>query len=342
MNEHGIKSDVCLGIVKTCTPLHRHDISACRDLGVPYRVLDIAGPNWMKVIRESGCDALLVTPADDMSAWKQLYDERLRIMTHELAQTTFPSYDEIWFCENKRRTFYWLEANHVAHLRTWAYTNRHEALAFADATCLPIVFKGECGSGATGIKVFHERRPLIRWIKQCFRTGWVKCAGDQSDRRCRSILLQAYSPHVTEWRVIRIGESYMGYQKVNCGDVSSGSKQFKVLRPPDTLLDFVRTVTERGGFRSMAVDVFETTDGQYLVNELQTTFGLHVENGLPMGEGEHGRMLFDEGTRTWLFEEGEFCQNNLCNLRVQTLLEQLDGSLAEKDGHTESDNLNEV
>ncbi len=92
----------------------------------------------------------------------------------------------------------------------------------------------------------------------------------------------------------------------------------------------------------MAVDVFETTDGRYLVNELQTTFGLHVEDGLPVKEGKPGRFLFDDTTRTWCFEEGQFCQNELCNLRVLTLLEQMDSSLLGQHNPAKSGGLDEV
>ena len=142
--------------------------------------------------------------------------------------------------------------------------------------------------------------------------------------------------------MIRIGKSYMGYQKVKQGDFASGTKQFNYVCPPEALLEFVRYATCRGGFESMAVDIFETVDGRYLVNKLQPSFGVHVEDGVPMKEGKPGRFLFDDTTRTWRFEEGLFCQNKLCNLRVMTLLEQLDSSLIGHNGPAESDRFDEV
>ncbi len=336
------KVDVCLGIIKEFTRVHSHYIDACRALGIPYKVLDMSGPDWMEVIQRSGCDALLVTPSGELSTWKQMFDERLRTVSHELGKTIFPSYDEIWFYESKRRMHYWLKANDIAHPKTWVYYDRHDALAFADATPLPIVFKADVGSGALGILIFRERRKLIRWINRYFKKGCVNRGADTRDRQWGSVLFQEYLPHVTEWRMIRIGGSYMGYQKAKRGDVTSGAKQFNDACPPEPLLEFVRGVTCRGGFQSMAVDVFETEDGRYLVNELQTTFGLHVEDGLPMKEGKPGRFLFDSATHTWRFEEGLFCQNKLCNLRVQTLMEQLNGALADHNGRAESDRLDDV
>ncbi|MCP4453460.1 MAG: hypothetical protein GY809_18530 [Planctomycetes bacterium] len=336
------KADVCLGIIKEFTRIHSHYIGACRALGVPYKVLDMSGPDWMEVIRRSKCDALLVRPSGEINAWKQMFDERLRVASHELGKTLFPSYDEIWFCESKRRMHYWLGANDIPHPKTWVYYDRHEALTFADATPLPVVFKADFGSGALGMRIFRERGKLIRWINRYFKKGCVNRGADSRDRQWGSVLFQAYLPNVKEWRMIRIGESYMGYEKIKRGDFASGAKQLNYACPPEALLEFVRRVTCRGGFKSMAVDIFESEDGHYLVNELQTTFDLHVEDGLPMKEGKPGRFLFDTATRAWRFEEGLFCQNKLCNLRVEALMDQLNGGLPGHNTSAESDRFHDA
>ena len=70
---------------------------------------------------------------------------------------------------------------------------------------------------------------------------------------------------------------------------------------------------------SMALDVFETKDGQYLVNELQSMFGMSRPEMCVVDE-KPGRMVFQRDSDSWVFESGEFCRNHLCNLRVQTLL----------------------
>jgi hypothetical protein len=336
------KIDVCLGIIKVCTRVDSRYIGACRALNIPYKVLDISGPDWMEVIEHSGCHAFLVRPSGELGAWNQMFDERLRIVSNELGKTIFPSYDEMWFCENKRRMHYWLGANDIPHPRTWVYYDRHEAMAFADATPLPIVLKADLGSGVQGIQMFQERGKLIRWVNRFFRKRLANRGGDVRDRQWGSVMFQAYLPSLTEWRMIRIGKSYMGYQKVKRADSANRTKQFNAVCPPEALLEFVRDVTGRGGFKSMTVDVFETAEGRYLVNELQTTFDLHVEDGLSMKEGKPGRFLFDDATRTWCFEEGLFCQNELCNLRVMTLLEQLDSALRGHNNPAESDRLDEV
>ena len=115
----------------------------------------------------------------------------------------------------------------------------------------------------------------------------------------------------------------MGYQKLQRGQFHSGSQCFEYQRPPDRLLNWTRETTDRGGFSSMALDVFVTAEGDYLANELQTTFALHVDEGIPMVDGKPGRFVYESDTEAWRFEPGHFCRNKLCNLRVEALLEQL-------------------
>jgi hypothetical protein len=37
--------------------------------------------------------------------------------------------------------------------------------------------------------------------------------------------------------------------------------------------------------------------------------------------GKPGRYLYDESDGTWRFQEGTFCENACCNLRVEAFLE---------------------
>jgi hypothetical protein len=314
--------DVTLGIIKEFTRIHSFYIGACRELGVPYKVIDISGPDWVQQIQASGCDAFLVRPSGQITVWKQMFDERLKVISQDLGKTIFPSYEAIWFYESKRRMHYWLQAHDVAHPRTWVYYDRQAALSFADVTPLPIVFKTDFGSGAMGVQILTDRRKINRLVNRCFRHGIVKAGGDPRDRQWGSVLFQEYLPNVREWRMIRMGESYMGFQKLRRGQFHSGSHEFLYQRPPERLLNWVRETTDKGSFRSMALDIFVREDGDYLVNELQTTFALHADEGIPMVDGETGRFLYDEDAATWRFEPGNFCRNKLCNLRVEALLQQ--------------------
>ncbi|MBP8302516.1 MAG: hypothetical protein KBE04_00140 [Phycisphaerae bacterium] len=315
--------DLRLGIIKEFTRLHSLYIGACRDLGVPYCVVDLSGPDWMEQIERSGCDAFLVRPSGQITVWKQMFDERLRILVQDLGKVIFPTLDEIWFYESKRRMHYWLAANGVPHPRTWVFYDRSQALAFAQEAALPIVFKADFGSGSKGVRILRDRRAMRRLIRRCFRRGFLKTGSDRRDRQWGSVLFQEFLQDAAEWRMIRIGDSFFGYEKLRKGGFHSGSHRWRHGRPSSDLLDFVKEITERHGFKSMDIDVLVTPQHGYLVNELQTVFGMGNPYEMCVVNGRPGRMVYDEGTKDWRFEEGLFCQNKLCTLRVQTLVRQL-------------------
>ncbi len=314
-----------VGIVREFCDMHRAYVCACRDLGVSYRVIDISGPDWLHVVQRSGCDAFLARPSGLTSVWKQMYDERLRVIAQDLGKPVFPCYDSLWFYESKRRMHYWLKAHDVPHPRTWVFYDLAEALAFVDRAVLPIVYKSDFGSAASGVRVFRSRAPLRRHVKRCFKRGfraYTRCA---NDKEWGTVYLQEHLEDIREWRMIRLGDSYFGYEKVQEGDFHSGSHLWRYGRPSDDLLDFARDVTDKGPFTSMAVDCFVTRDERILVNELQALFGVDDPSEPQcVVDGKPGRMVWDEASGSWQFEPGEFCDNCCCDLRVKALLRQLD------------------
>ncbi len=313
------KVHVTLGIVTEFAHEHKYYVGACREMGVPYKILDLAGPDWVKTVQDCGCDAFLIRPSCELSIWKQMFDERLRVIVEDLGKVIYPAYSELWFYESKRRMCYWLQAHDIPHPPTWVFYDYEQALKFALKTPLPIVFKSDFGSAASGVEVFRSRQRLVRWVKRCFRWGTTRKNEDPRDRQWGTVLFQKHLPNVREWRMVVVGTSYFGYEKLKRGEYHSGSLLRAYSQPCDDLLFFTRRVMEEGGFTSMALDIFETEDGQYLVNELQSMWGMSRPE-MCVVAGEAGRMVFQPDSHSWVFESGEFCRNHLCNLRVQTLL----------------------
>lgn len=317
-----------LGILKEMWHRHWPYIQACRDLKVAYRTVDLSAADWMDRVRESGCDAFLVWPSVELSVWKQMFDERLRILAGDMKGLICPTVDEIWLHESKRRTAYWLTVNRIPHAQTWVFYQQDEALEFARRAELPLVFKPDRGSGATGVRIFRTRPELLRHLRRYFRVGELRPRDDWRDRQWGSVLLQEYVPAVAEWRVIRIGESYFANQKGRLGEFFSGSHVDIFADPPAPLLDLIRSITDRFQFSSMSFDVFETSDGTYLVNEMHPVFGrVHTTHEMEVA-GKPGRYLWDSAAREWRFEEGIFTENSCCNLRVRMLIQRLEAGAA--------------
>jgi hypothetical protein len=311
-----------LGIIKSYNFWHQYYMAACRELGIAYCTIDIERADWIDQVCSSGCAAFLVWPTASLGVWKQMYDERLAILAGPLGKLVYPDLEAMWIYESKRRMSYWLAAAGFPHPKTWIFYNRDEAMAFTKIAELPIVTKTDLGAVASGVRIVRGRRQLQRVVHKAFSSGILRRGADRRDRQWGNVLFQEYIPQASEWRIIRIGESYFGYEKLRVGDFHSGTAQWRYIRPPDKLLHLTRELTARDGFTSMSVDIFLDEAGRCYVNELQGVFGM-LNDYACMVDGKIGRMLHSAETGDWRFEEGDFCRNRMCNLRVQVLLDML-------------------
>jgi hypothetical protein len=329
------KVDVTLGIIKDYYCVHKFIVYACRDMGVPYRLIDIYRSDWMEAIGSCGCAAFLVMPRIYTTTWRLMYDEKLRAITEELGAIVYPSYNELWLYESKRRMNYWLKTHGFEHPKTLVFYSYDDAMEFAHSTKLPIVAKTELGYGAKGVRIFRNRSDIIKYVKKCFNKGLLTNNEGIKNMEWGFSIFQEYIPKAKEWRMVRIGKSYFGHLKLKKGQFHSGSGDVSWYDPPCKLLNLARNLTSCGGFTSMNLDIFETEDGHYLVNELQSLFGSKRPYQMLLN-GKAGRYLFDDNSKAWHFEEGDFCRNLCWNLRVQTLLEMLGHHVALPEGNPDT------
>jgi len=316
-------SPCTLGILRDPFHYHRSYLAACRELGVSYRLLDLARSDWMRAIEESACEAFLVWPSIQLTIWKEMFDDRLRIMVEDLGKTIYPTLKETWLYESKRRIHDWLAAHNIPHPRTWVFYDLDEAREFVRNADLPLVFKTSLGASTRGVSILRGRRQAQRMVEKAFSRGILPPRSHPNDWQWGSVYLQEYLPNVQEWRMVRIGDSYFGYRKERRGDFHSASHLWSWLDPPRPLLDMLRRVTETGGFTSMDVDIFLTEDGRLLVSEMQTVFGASTPADQLRVDGKPGRYLYDEQTDRWVFEEGDFCRNECANARVEYLIHKI-------------------
>jgi hypothetical protein len=99
---------------------------------------------------------------------------------------------------------------------------------------------------------------------------------------------------------------------------ASGSLEKKYDNPPLKLLEFVKEITDCFQFFSQSVDIFETSDGRYLINEMQCIFGQSDPYQM-LVDGIPGRYVFADGQ--WVFEAGDFNTHESFDLRVQTAID---------------------
>lgn len=295
---------------------------------ISYEVIRIDRSDWISAFDRSDCDVFMVWPTVYSTMWKQLFDERLRMLVEQMGRRIYPSLSELWLYESKKRVRDFLMWNDLPHPDTQVFYMKSEAVAFLDMARLPLVFKTDLGASSSGVEIVRTREHGRRLIDTCFGKGYVVGRADDRDRRWGYVIFQEYVDVVREWRIVRVGDYFFCRQKHKKGDFFSGSGTVSWAEPQGDVLDMVRSLTERFGFTSMAVDLFELSSGAWLICELQALFGGINKDNLDRGEKAMGRYMFDEQTRSWHFEHGYFYNNACSNLRIEYALKQLEEGAA--------------
>jgi glutathione synthase/RimK-type ligase-like ATP-grasp enzyme len=309
-----------LGIFIEPSGFHHFYVDACQEMDIPFILIDLMQTDWLIQVEKSECKGFLAWPSASLTIWRNLYDERIIIIEEELKRTVFPSFKETWMWESKRRMHYWLEANKVKHPKGWVFYEYDEAKSFVEKAYYPMVFKTNHGDSSRGVRIVRTKKQAMRLTKKSFGRGSNYSTNYPLDKEWGNILLQEYIPEATEWRLIRVGDSYFGYQKVRIGDFASGHGEARYCAVPTELLDYIRDITEKHNFRSMSFDILQSSSNEFFIIELQSLFGDTKSGRKCIVNGKLGRYIFKEKENSWTFEEGIFDQNNCANLRVEWLL----------------------
>jgi len=327
-----------LGIL---TSFHGHIenyTKACEELNIDYEVIDFVSANWLDNIRNAKVDGVLCHPPCDFQERKSMLDERLYFVDKYLKLPIYPNFDSLYIYENKRNMAYWLEVNNIPHSKTKVITTKQEAEDFFKDTTYPVVLKSNIGAGGNMVHFIESQRSSSKYIRQIFGyKGGLFCKGLSPRFKKYGIpfkltggaqkhymVLQEFHKIKWEWRIIKIGNTYSGHKKLLKGHKASGSGLVGWDHPPAELLYFVKDICDKGKFDSMAVDIFETVDGQYLVNELQAMFGAHIPYQMKK-DGKPGMFLYTDKDG-FVFEEGEFYRLKGNLLRISHFVEKLIGN----------------
>ena len=328
-------------------------VKACEDFAdkTEYHLISFTGPFWLEEIKARPYDIFLAKPSGISSAFKQLYDERIHIM-EGMGMKIYPSPQEIYIYENKRYFYSWAAAHQLPHPKTHVFYSSKEAIGFAKTAAYPFVAKTNIGASGSGVKILQSEEDALQYIQDCFsgkgapkRWGPNKEKGMWIQRVLRYVLhpseirkkltiyhrrkadsqkgfviFQDYVPHEFEWRAVAIGDSYFAHKKLKMGEKASGSLLKKYDNPPVKLLDFTKSIMHKHGFYSQAIDILETTSGDYLINEMQCIFGQSDPYQM-LVDGKPGRYRFIN--EEWVFEEGDFNTNASYDLRLKHILDLL-------------------
>jgi len=326
-----------LGILKSFKEIDwliQSYVDACEAAGVDYVILDLLSENWYEEIKDAGVDGILVRIKGNIQEQKSMFDERLLIINEDLGIPIYPSRKELFLYENKRMYAYWLKANNFPHAETYIFYDKLNALDFIKKAKLPLVFKTNGGASSSGVKIIRSKinaRLIIHQIFGLFdprlslgKLNWGKIGIFPIPKFGMSqkhyIIIQEFIPIKWEWRIIKIDDSYFGHQKLLKGDFASGSDRVGWVEPPHELLFLIKDLCEKGNFDSMAMDVLESLDGKFYINEIQSLFGSFLPYQMQI-KGIPGRFVLNNNK--FVFEEGVFNKFGSNLLRVEDFIKKL-------------------
>lgn len=326
-------------------------IKACEDYKekIEYSVIDLTKNNWFEEIISRKFDVLLAKPGGLTSQFKQLYDERIYILSRIPGCKIYPSAEEIFIYENKRFFSYWLKANGLPHPKTNVFYYKEEADEFVKNSRFSLVAKVNIGASGSGVKILQNKNDALKYINDTFTgKGAVQRWGPNIKKRGlvkrglhylnkpsdinkklniyrtvkenpqkEFVIFQEYIPHDFEWRIVAIGDSYFAHKKMKSGEKASGLLIKNYDNPPLYLFDFAKNIMARFNFTSQSIDVFEREPGDLLINEMQCIFGQSDDYQM-LVDGKPGRYRYINNR--WVFEEGDFNKNESYNLRLENLL----------------------
>ncbi len=317
---------------------------SCEKYRHEYKFVSIDNCDWLEQLTKFKPDFCVLRPPGTLSYAKQMYDERVYIISSVLKIPVYPSFEEVIVYENKRILSDYLKAKNIPHPKTYVFYLKDQAIKFASEARYPLVAKTNIGASGSGVKILRSKKDLISYIRRAFSKGisrrkgpnknsgspktWTKKAifspryflkklklykRRSNDTQKNFLILQEYIQHDYEWRVVKIGESYFAHKKTKIGEMASGTKEKIYDNPPLKLFDFTKEVCDSTKFYSQAVDIFESPKGGYLVNEIQTIFGQSDSYQMKV-DGKIGRYVYNDG---WEFEEGDFNTNESYDLRLE-------------------------
>lgn len=316
-----------------------------------YDIVNLTSDAWLERIRAKEYDLILLRPPGRTELFKRLYDERVTLLNQYFDIPIYPSVLEVLLYENKRFLRDWLMVNQLPHPETHVFFDRDEALSFIHSSKeFPIMGKTNIGASGNGVKKLNEYAEAVAYVSQAFEQGIKPRIGPKLKKgspfkkvlkvfrnkgflrqRLRDyksnfinvqfhyVILQKFVPHSFEWRCVRIGESYFAHKKIVVGDMASGTLKKGYDKVPETLLNFMKSVTEKHNLSSVAIDIFEE-EGNYLINEIQYLFGQSDPYQM-LVNGKPGRYIYENDS--WGFQEGMFNTNENYDLRLVHALTKL-------------------
>lgn len=159
-----------LAIHKSNWGFSRDWIAYCEDNNIPHKVVDCYKTDIVEQVRD--CDVLLWHHHHSLAKDK-LFAQQLLFSLEQSGKKVFPDFNTGWHFDDKLGQKYLLEAINAPLVPTDAFYSKQDALAWANNTSFPKVFKLRGGAGSSNVKLIRTKDDAVKVINKAFGPGFA-------------------------------------------------------------------------------------------------------------------------------------------------------------------------
>ena len=144
-------------------------IAYCKANEIAYKIVDCYQSDIMHQLND--CDALM-WHINHQNSKDVLFAKQLLYSVQAAGKKVFPDYNTVWHFDDKVGQKYLLEAIGAPLVPTWVFYTKKEAIAWAEETSFPKVFKLRGGAGSANVRLAKTKSDALQLIKQAFGRGF--------------------------------------------------------------------------------------------------------------------------------------------------------------------------
>ena len=144
-------------------------IAYCNENNIPYKIVDCYRSDIINQLDD--CDALM-WHINHQNSKDVLFGRQLLYSVQVAGKKVFPDYNTVWHFDDKVGQKYLLEAIGAPLVPTWIFYTKKEAIAWAEETSFPKVFKLRGGAGSANVRLAATKSDALQLIQRSFGHGF--------------------------------------------------------------------------------------------------------------------------------------------------------------------------
>ncbi len=144
-------------------------IDYCQQAGIPYKIVNCYDSNIAAQLED--CDVLM-WHFFQHNYKDTLLAKQLLFSLEQAGKKVFPDFDTCWHFDDKLGQKYLLESIDAPLVPTSVFYDKKEALAWANNTSYPKVFKLRSGAGAANVRLAKNKKEACKLIRKAFGRGF--------------------------------------------------------------------------------------------------------------------------------------------------------------------------